>query len=298
MIATAARTVLVAFLLLATPAAFTRAQPARQTAIVGATVIDPSGAITPDATVLVQGNRIQEVGPRAKVKVPAGATVLDATGKFVVPGLIDAHVHFFQSGGLYTRPDIYDLTAKLSYAEEQRVNKARLDETFARFLRSGVTGVVDVGGPFWNFDVRDRAQRSALAPRVAVTGPLISTVSREALDLGDPPIVRAATPEEARALVRRQVDRKPDFIKVWFVVSKEEPVEKGTPIVRATAEEAHSLGLRVGGARVRSRGREGRAVGWSGHPGAQRDRRRGGRRIPAARSDTEGRLRSDADREG
>ena len=245
MIAPAARTVLVALLVLATPAAFTKAQPARQTAIVGATVIDPSGAITPDATVLIQGNRIQEVGPRARVKVPEGTTVMDATGKFVVPGLIDAHVHFFQSGGLYTRPDIYDLTAKLSYAEEQRVNKARLDETFARFLRSGVTGVVDVGGPFWNFDVRDRAQRSALAPRVAVTGPLISTVSREALDLGDPPIIRAATPEEARALVRREAARKPDFIKVWFVVSKEEPVEKGTPIVQAVAEEAHSLGLRV-----------------------------------------------------
>ena len=204
---------LVAVLALVPPGAAAQALPASPTAIVGATVIDPAGAVTPDATVLLQGSRIQEVGPRAMVKVPAGAVVLDAAGKFVVPGLIDAHVHFFQSGGLYTRPDVYDLTAKVSYAEEQRQDKERLDDTFARFLRSGVTSVVDVGGPFWNFDVRDRAQASGLAPRVAVTGPLISTVSREALDLGDPPIIRAATAEEARALVRREAARKPDFIK-------------------------------------------------------------------------------------
>lgn len=219
--------------------------PESHTAIVGATVIDPGGAVTPDATILVQGSRILKVGPRAKVKVPAEATVLDATGKFVVPGLIDAHVHFFQSGGLYTRPDVYDLTAKVSYAEEQRLNKARLDETFARFLRSGVTSVVDVGGPFWNFDVRDRAQGSALAPRVALTGPLISTVSREALDLGDPPIIRASTAEEARALVRREVARKPDFIKIWLVVTKQEPLEMTRPVVQAAIQESHALGFRV-----------------------------------------------------
>lgn len=59
MTATAARTVLVAFVALATPAAFTSAQPPGQTAIVGATVIDPAGATTPDATVLIQGDRIQ-----------------------------------------------------------------------------------------------------------------------------------------------------------------------------------------------------------------------------------------------
>ena len=236
---------LVAVLALVPPGAAAQALPASPTAIVGATVIDPAGAVTPDATVLLQGSRIQEVGPRAVVKVPAGAVVLDAAGKFVVPGLIDAHVHFFQSGGLYTRPDVYDLTAKVSYAEEQRQNKERLDDTFARFLRSGVTSVVDVGGPFWNFDVRNRAQASGLAPRVAVTGPLISTVSREALDLGDPPIIRAATAEEARALVRREAARKPDLIEIWLVVTKEEPLEKTRPVVLAAIQESHAMGFRV-----------------------------------------------------
>ena len=73
-------------------------------AIVGGTVVDPGGSTTPAATVLVIGNRIEVVGPSSRVKVPAGATRLEAKGTFVVPGLVDAHVHFFQSGGLYTRP--------------------------------------------------------------------------------------------------------------------------------------------------------------------------------------------------
>ena len=44
-----------------------------------------------------------------KIKVPAGVTVIDGSGKYLLPGLTDAHVHFFQSGGLYARPDGIDL---------------------------------------------------------------------------------------------------------------------------------------------------------------------------------------------
>ena len=61
----------------------------------------------------------------------------------------------------------------------------------------------------WNFDVRDRAARTALAPRVAVAGPLVSTVARPQLDLGDPPIVKVDSPEGARALVPRQAKPSP-----------------------------------------------------------------------------------------
>ncbi len=215
------------------------------TAIVGATVIDPSGTRIPDAVVLLKGDRIEKVGPRAKVKVPEGATVVEAGGKFLIPGLVDAHVHFFQSGGLYTRPDAFDLRSFKPYAEDQKAIRAALPQTFARYLRCGVTSVADVGGPMSNFDLRDQAAASALAPRVAVTGPLISSISREALDLGDPPIVKCATPEEARALVRKEAEKKPDFIKIWYVLSTVETVEKNRPVVRATIEEAHRLGLRV-----------------------------------------------------
>lgn len=219
--------------------------PAPITALVGATVVDPGGVATPDAVVLLQGERILKVGPRYQVKVPEGATLIDAKGKWITPGLVDSHVHFFQSGGLYTRPDVFDLRGKRPYAQETRLVKEGLDATFARTLRCGVTSVADVGGSFWNFEVRERAAKNIHAPRVAITGPLISTVSREALDLGDPPIVRCATAEEARALVRKEAERKPDFIKIWYVVTAQEPVEKGLPVVTATVQEAHRLGLRV-----------------------------------------------------
>jgi imidazolonepropionase-like amidohydrolase len=214
-------------------------------AIIGATVVDPSGPRIPDAVVLVVGDRITAVGPRAKVKIPDGAERIEASGKFLIPGLIDAHVHFFQSGGLYTRPDAFDLRSLRPYAEDQRTIRAGLTETFARYLRCGVTSVADVGGPMWNFEVRDLAAQSERAPRVAVTGPLISSISREALDLGDPPIIKCASAEEAIALVRREAARKPDFIKIWYVVTAQEPVEKNRPVVRATIGEAHRLGLRV-----------------------------------------------------
>ena len=214
-------------------------------AIVGATVIDPGGATTPEATVLVVGNRIEAVGPSSRVKVPAGATRLEAKGAFVVPGLVDAHVHFFQSGGLYTRPDGFDLRAYRPYAEEQRLIREHLDDTLARFLRNGVTSVADVGGPFWNFEVRDRARDNPRAPRVAVTGPLISSIARPQLDLGDPPIIQCSTPDDARALVRREAQQKPDFIKIWFIVTNEQPLTRNRPIVEAAIQEAHRLGLRV-----------------------------------------------------
>lgn len=234
----------VMFLLFARPGE--AAPPAAPiTALVGGTVIDPSRAAMADGVVLLQGDRIAAVGSRSQIKIPSGARVVSIAGRFVVPGLIDAHVHFFQSGGLYTRPDIFDLRGRVPYPEEQAHLRARLDETLARTLRSGVTAVADMGGPFWNFELRARAAQNPRAPRVAVAGPLISSVAREALDLGDPPIIRCTTPQEARALVRREAERAPDFIKIWYVVTPDQPVQKSLPMVQATAEETHRLGLRL-----------------------------------------------------
>ncbi len=214
-------------------------------AIVGATVVNPDGTRIPDAVVLLKGDHIEQVGPRTKVKIPEGAERVEAAGQFLVPGFIDAHVHFFQSGGLYTRPDAFDLRLHKPYAEDQKAIRAGLQDTFARYLRCGVTSVADVGGPMVNFEVRDLAAKSDRAPNVAVAGPLISSVSREALDLGDPPIIKCATADEARALVRREAEKKPDFIKVWYVVTVQETVEKNRPVVKAAIEEAHRLGFRV-----------------------------------------------------
>jgi imidazolonepropionase-like amidohydrolase len=218
-------------------------------AIVGATVVHPeaegAAALAGNNTILVTGNRITAVGPATTTPVPRGATVIDAHGKWVIPGLIDSHVHFFQSGDLYTRPDVVDLGFLVPYAAELQRNQARLAQTFRVWLASGVTSVADVGGPFWNFEVRDAARATSVAPRVAVTGPLISMVARPQLDLGDPPIIRIASAEAARELVQRELPRKPDYIKVWYIHRPGDDLAAQEAIVRATAEAAHAAGLRL-----------------------------------------------------
>ena len=166
-------------------------------------------------------------------------------GKFILPGYIDSHVHFFQSGDIFTRPDVVDLTGVRPYKEEVDWVKSHLNDTFARYLRSGITSVVDVGGPMWNFQVRKIANATAKAPRVAVAGPLISSVARPQLDLGDPPIVKIDSPEQGREMVRKLAAQKPDYIKIWYIVSPDHPVEKFRPTVHAVVEESHAHHLRV-----------------------------------------------------
>jgi imidazolonepropionase-like amidohydrolase len=215
-------------------------------ALVGATVWDGTGADPiPDAVVLIKDERIHRVGPREALRIPKAASVEDHSGRFIVPGLIDSHVHFFQTAGLYTRPDIIDLSALRPYQTDQEHAWGKLDETFARTLASGITAVVDVGGPMRNFDAREQARDSEAAPRLAVAGPLISTVSRPQLDLGDPPIIQAGDPEQARGMVKAQLERDPDLIKLWFILDPERGLAPGLPIVQAVVDEAHAAGVRV-----------------------------------------------------
>jgi imidazolonepropionase-like amidohydrolase len=218
-------------------------------AIVGATVIHPElgmpRAVARDSTVIIDGSRIVRIGPAKSTAVPKGATVIDGKGKWVTPGLIDAHVHFFQSGNLYTRPDAADFNAVVPYEKETERNKARLPATFKVWLASGVTSVVDIGGPFWNFDMRDSSLKTEAAPRVAVAGPLISMVDRAKLDIGDPPIIRITSPDEARALVAKELARKPDFIKVWFIHQQGDDLAAQEAIVKAAGDAAHAAGIRL-----------------------------------------------------
>ncbi|MEP6484760.1 MAG: amidohydrolase family protein [Rudaea sp.] len=216
-------------------------------AIVGVTVVNPErdDAAVADQTVIISGEHIVAVGPRASTKIPNGATQIDGKGKWLIPGLIDGHVHFFQSGNVYTRPDGIDLNAAIPYAQEVARNKARLPATFKVWLASGVTSVIDVGGPFWNYEVRDAAAKSDAAPRVETTGPLISMVARPQLDLGDPPIVKVDSEQGARDLVQRQLPYKPDFIKVWFIHQPKDDIAAQERIVKATADAAHAAHIRL-----------------------------------------------------
>ena len=216
-------------------------------AVVGVTIVHPErdkeDAIQPDATIIVAGNRIVAVGATSSTPVPAQATVINGHGKWIVPGLVDGHVHFFQSGNLYARPDVADFTKRIPYAKEVARNQARLSATFKVWLASGVTSVVDIGGPFWNFEMRDIALQTRAAPRVAVAGPLLSMIPDPKLDLGDPPIIEVRSIEAAHDLVRRELLRKPNYIKVWFIHRADQDLAAEEAIVRAAGDEAHRAGV-------------------------------------------------------
>ncbi len=217
------------------------------TAILGSTALVGSD-LKPlrDATILLRANKIAALGPRESTAVPDSALRVDASGSYTIPGLIDAHVHFFQSGGLYTRPDAIDLRSVRPYTDELAWIRANLQDTFARYLRAGITSVVDVGGPFWNYDVRAIAQRTLASPRVMVAGPLISSVDRNILDpYNDPPIVKIDTVEAARTLIDREIAARTDLVKFWWIVTPTHPAAAFQPVARAAIEYAHKRGARV-----------------------------------------------------
>src|SRR3989440_6507871 len=232
----------ITFLLVVFAAAIAHAE---KISLVGATVINPAdGKVLPNATFVISGDKIERVSMGKQDAATLGRQV-SCVGKFILPGYIDTHVHFCQSADLFTRPDGADFNSVRPYKDEVAWIKSHLNDAFARYIRCGITSVVDVGGPFWNFEVRKKATATAKAPRVAVAGPLISSVSREKLDLGDPPIVKIDTPDQARQFVRKLAEQKPDLVKIWYIVDKDHPVESFRPIVRATIEESHTHRIRV-----------------------------------------------------
>jgi hypothetical protein len=135
----------------ATAAQATASAPA--TALVGATLVNPGAPPLRDAVVVVRGQRIACAGGRAACAVPAGARVVDVRGAYLTPGLVDAHVHYSQTGWVDGRPDALDLRAELPY-EATVGTLHREPERFHRaWLCSGVTSVFDVGGYSWTFDL-------------------------------------------------------------------------------------------------------------------------------------------------
>ena len=215
-------------------------------AIIHAKVLNMiTGKIDADQTIVIENRRISAVGPFKKVKLPANINVVDGTNKFIMPGMTDAHIHFFQSGGLYTRPDGLNLNSVYPYENDQKWIKDNLSDMMKRYLAAGITTVIDVGGPLHNYAVRDRLNKMDSAPTAWVTGPLISTYEPPNLDKKDAPIVKVSTEYEARELVKKQLPYKPDFIKIWYIVFPGQSAEKNLPIVKAAIEESHANGLKV-----------------------------------------------------
>lgn len=222
------------------------AAPQEVTALLGGSLIDGKGGPPlPDAVVLVQGERIRAVGRRGELAVPEGARRIELAGSTLLPGLIDAHVHFGQSGALTTRPDVLNLRGTQTFWENAAIGEKTPERYFKAFLCSGVTSIVDVGDPLWMIDIRNRSQVNEQAPRIATAGPLLSTVPF-VLDPEERMMEKLSTEDEAREKVRSQAARRPDLIKFWFIVPGGDFDYPAAERAVATAiAEARRLGVRV-----------------------------------------------------
>ena len=203
------------------------------TAIRNVNVIDvKTGKQLSNYGILITNDKISWVGEDKKIKIGEKTKTIDGTGKYLIPGLVDAHIHFFQSGSLYTRPDVVDFTNRLPYKHERENGFKNVTDYFKRYLRLGITTIIDVGGPFNNFNIRDSISKFTLSPNILVTGPLFSIVEDKELELNDPPIIKVESTDDVDKLFNRMLQKKPDFIKLWYIVDKEHPAEKSYPLVQ------------------------------------------------------------------
>ena len=211
-------------------------------ALVGATLVDGTGAPpVADAVVLVRGGKIECAGSRAACPAPAGTGVLDVSGLWITPGVIDAHVHFSQTGWADGRPDSLDLRAKHPY-EQVEAGLRLHPERFGRsYLCSGVTSVFDVGGYPWTLGLPARAETDPRMPRVAAAGPLLSTRDHWVNLPAERQFIFLRDEAAAREGVRYLAAAGTAAVKVWFIPEK--PIPELEPLVAAAGDEARRLHL-------------------------------------------------------
>jgi len=216
-------------------------------AILGATLIDGTGGPgLPDAVVVVRGDRIDCAGSRAACRVPAGAQRVEARGTWIIPGLIDAHVHFSQTGWFDGRPDAIDLRDRYPYPEVIAGLEANPQRFFRSYLCAGVTSVFDVGGYPWTWALRRRFADSPDAPRIAAAGPLLSTVDHWLNLPSEKQFIYMANDSVVRLAVRTHAAFRSDALKIWYLMPPQPPdTARIQALVRVAADEAHAHGLRV-----------------------------------------------------
>ncbi len=205
-----------------------------------------TGKVQTNQYILIEGDKISKISSGKIKKDGVTPSIIDGTNKFLMPGMIDTHIHFFQTGSLYTRPDAIDMTKVFSYEDEIQFAKDIIPDNFKRYLRLGITSVMDVGGPFYNFKVRDSIAKNNLSPNVYVTGPLFSPYQPKAFSkLEDIPIEKITSKEEATELFNKMLAYKPDFIKIWYIANKDMPAEQTYPVVEHISQLTHKNNLKL-----------------------------------------------------
>ena len=161
------------------------------------TVIDTvTGALHPDSYVILNGNRIEQVGTKHHVKIPKDGKVIDASGKFMIPGLWDMHVHTF-------------------FGEWVPGGK---EVTLPLFIANGVTGVRDMGSDLEPILAarKDYEEHRLLGPRLVISGPMLDGPKTQF-----PASIAIATPEDGRRAVQMLKNRGVDFIKIQSYVPRD-----------------------------------------------------------------------------
>ena len=222
-------------------------------ALINGVLLDGTRDMTPQTgkIVCVEGGKIAAVtdGP-----VPAGYEPVDLAGRYILPGLINLHVHLPASGKPKKKPSDPKKLVKLitSNGLMRRVG-VKLCESYARTeLLSGVTTVRTVGGVA-DFDTIIREKAAAgeiLSPRVVASNMAVSVPGGH---MAGSLAYEARTPEEAAAYVERIAAEKPDLIKLMITGGVMDAEVVGEPgvlrmepsLVKAACDRAHGLGMKV-----------------------------------------------------
>jgi len=199
-------------------------------ALIGGWLIDGNTPLPfENPVILIAGNKIKAVGRLGRVRIPTGVNVIDVQGKFILPGLIDAHAHLEGLGLGERDAEFTDTPEKLRHVILQN---ARLD------LFSGVTSVRDCGSS--ELVLRLREQIEAEGPRLFASGPQF--VKRDPTQPSLPLFLEYDGAKDARRKVREQIAKGIDFVKVRL--TRQRPLPTLEELL-AIVNEAHRAGLKV-----------------------------------------------------
>lgn len=219
-----------------------------------ATVLDGTENMEPriGQTVLVEDGRIAAVGPAAEVDAPMGARELDLGGAYLLPGLINMHVHLCGSGRPTSAGDAGALMKRLDNPVGRAIVRGLLRKRAQQQLASGVTTVRGAGDPLYgDIAVRDEFNAGKhVGPRLIAPGTGVTVPGGHGAGLF---AQIAESPEDAAELVREIAAHGADVIKLFVTGGVFDAEKVGEPgvlrmseeVARAACEAAHRLGLSV-----------------------------------------------------